>query len=183
METSDDFCAAESTFATPMAESGGIIPDGWSVVVPLSLKDNALSGAETSDDDFAQLPRGFFAKCCRAEGLLRTSEPFVVEGAIASLERLAREAETLSQGGALPWDHNYDPGPTRAAAARVAQPCAEFSPVAKVNLEGCAIQRSWLAMRWQIFRCWGGYRVTLGCTFIAAARRSVCFFCADVSAT
>jgi hypothetical protein len=114
----------------------GIIPDGWSVVVPLALKDNALSGAKTSDDDFAQLPRGFFAKCCRAEGLLGTSEPFVVEGAIASLERLAREAETLSQGGALPWDHDYDPGPTRAAAVRVAQHCSSLAAGGRHRLAG-----------------------------------------------
>ena len=110
----------------------GIIPDGWSVVVPLALKDS--NRATSTDDDFAQLPRGFFAKCCRAEGLLGTSEPFVVEGAIASLERLAREAETLSQGSALPWDHDH--GPTRAAAARVAKHCSTLAEGGRQRLAG-----------------------------------------------
>jgi hypothetical protein len=113
----------------------GIIPDGWSVVVPLGLKDGEFGDVETpSDDYFAQLPREFTAKRFRAEGLLRSGDQFLIESGIASLERLAREAELLAEGGSLPW--GCDPASTRAAAARAAQYCAGLAEGGRYRLSG-----------------------------------------------
>src|SRR5215207_8162523 len=113
----------------------GIIPDGWSVVVPLGLKDGALTDAETwsIEDCLERLPRDVERKLIRNKVEVRSDDPVRARQGVNNLDSLHRQVLRFADGDVQGYP-DLDPQVAKIAGGNVASYIAGVADYGRMHV-------------------------------------------------